>query len=65
MKEGNHRIQVFKINPNGNISPRFTLGKEGKRLGEFYSPRLLAIKENWLYISDTGNNRIQILEIKY
>lgn len=64
-KKGNHRIQVFKINSDGNISPRFTFFKKGKRLGEFYSPRLLAIKENWLYVSDTGNNRIQVLEIKY
>ena len=62
---GNHRIQVFKINPDGNLSPKFSFGKKGDGSGEFSAPVGLAIKGNFIYVGDTGNSRIQVLEIKY
>lgn len=64
-KTGNHRIQILKIDPNGKISPVLVFGKKGERLGEFYFPTDLAIKDNYLYVADWGNFRIQVLEIKY
>jgi tripartite motif-containing protein 71 len=61
----NYRIQVFKINSNGSLSPKFTFGKGEKGYGDFGIPYGLAIKDNYLYVSDAGMHRIQILEIKY
>jgi DNA-binding beta-propeller fold protein YncE len=66
---GNSRIQVLKINPDGNLSPKLAFGRQGKGLGEFGGQAgyltALAIKDNYLYVADTGNQRIQVLEIKY
>ncbi|MBU2541549.1 MAG: hypothetical protein KJ593_06580 [Candidatus Omnitrophica bacterium] len=53
---------------------KLSFGKQGKGLGEFGSfvvpfvspaPFSLAIKDNYLYVADIGNSRIQVLEIKY
>ncbi|MBU4479025.1 MAG: hypothetical protein KKH34_08090 [Candidatus Omnitrophica bacterium] len=52
------------MQPNGDLVSKFTFGKEGKGLGEFGFIENLAIKNNFFYVSDTGNNCIQILEIK-
>ncbi len=63
---GNSRIQVFKINPDGNIYPKFTFGKRGEGLGEFSSfMGGLAVKGSYLYVADSGNSRIQVFKIKY
>jgi len=55
----------LKINSDGSLFPKFSFGKEGKGLGEFIYPFTLAIKDNYLFVADSGNSRIQILEIKY
>ena len=62
---GNQRIQIFKIKPNGIFSYKSSFGKRGKDLGEIDTPNDLTIKDNHLYVADSGNNRIQVLEIKY
>lgn len=64
---GNNRIQVLKIDSEGNLIAQSTFGKKGKELGEFEFERFLdlAVKDNYLYVADSGNNRIQVLEIKY
>jgi 6-phosphogluconolactonase (cycloisomerase 2 family) len=56
-------IQILKINPDGNLIPKFSFGKEGRNLGEFDSPSGLAIQGNYLYVADFANDRIQILKI--
>lgn len=62
---GNNRIQILKISPDGNLSPKSTFGKEGRGLGEFGNFLItFAIKDRYLYIADASNNRIQIMEIK-
>ena len=62
--EENHRIQVLKINRYGTLTTEFTFGKEGQGNGEFNVPDGLAVKGDYLYVSDTKNNRILALEIK-
>lgn len=42
---------------------KFSFGKQGEGLGEFNVVGGLAIKENHLYVADSGNQRIQILKI--
>jgi DNA-binding beta-propeller fold protein YncE len=61
--EENHRIQVLKINSDGTLTAESTFGKEGQGKGEFKTPCGLAVKGNYLYVSDEGNNRIQALKI--
>ncbi|MBU4479027.1 MAG: hypothetical protein KKH34_08100 [Candidatus Omnitrophica bacterium] len=39
-------------------------GKKGTELGEFENLFSLAIKGNYLFVADSGNSRIQVLEIK-
>jgi 6-phosphogluconolactonase (cycloisomerase 2 family) len=60
---GNSRIQIFKIAPDGNLSPKFTFGKEGESLGKFRFLCDLAIKDDYLFVADSGNSRIQIFKI--
>ena len=59
----NHHIQIFKINPDGSLTPKFIFGKKGKSLGEFDIPGKLIIKGSYLYVADTGNHHIQVLKI--
>lgn len=61
--EENHRIQVLKINSDGSLTSEFTFGKEGHGRGEFNVPDGLAVKNDYLYVSDSENNRIQVLRI--
>lgn len=61
--EENHRIQVLKINKDGTLSTGFTFGKKGEGKGEFDVPSGLAVKGDYLYISEAENNRIQALKI--
>lgn len=61
--EENHRIQVLKINSDGTLTAEFTFGKEGGGKGEFNVPDGLAVKDNYLYVSEAKNNRIQALQI--
>ena len=39
-----------------------TLGEQGISAGQFYQPNALAIDRQTLYVSDTGNNRIQLFD---
>lgn len=41
-----------------------TFGKHGEGLGEFLRLSGLAVKDNYLYVSDGGNGRIQVLQIQ-
>ncbi len=59
----NHRIQVLRINPDGSLSPKSAIGKNGNRLGEFQGPFGLAIKDDYLFVADSANHRIQVLRI--
>lgn len=59
---GNSRIQVFRINTDGSLTPKFASGNEG--LGELFLPTSLAVRSNYLYVSDIGKNRILVFEIK-
>ena len=57
--ENNHRIQVFEL--NGKFLGKF--GKKGGNLGEFNNPTALAVLRNGhIVVSDSVNNRIQIME---
>ncbi len=38
----------------------YTIGKRGKREGEFRDPRDIAYSNGQIYVADTGNNRVQI-----
>lgn len=59
----NHRIQVLRINNDGTLTAEFTFGRKGKGKGEFDVPCGLAVKNNYLYVSEKKNNRIQALKI--
>ena len=61
----NYRIQVFKINFDGSLLPKFSFGKGEKGFGDFGIPYAMAIKDNYLFVTDAGLHRIQVLEIKY
>jgi 6-phosphogluconolactonase (cycloisomerase 2 family) len=60
---GNSRIQVFQINLDGILFPKFVFGKAGSRLGEFNMPFSLTVKDNYLFVADSGNYRIQVFRI--
>lgn len=60
----NSRIQAFKIGPDGSLAPQFAFGKRGDGVGEFKEGFLdLAIKDDFLFVADSDNNRIQTLKI--
>jgi 6-phosphogluconolactonase (cycloisomerase 2 family) len=46
------------------VAPRFIFGKRGHGLGEFDDPLGLAVKDDFLFVSDSGNDRVQVLQIK-
>ncbi|MFH1622392.1 MAG: NHL repeat-containing protein [Candidatus Omnitrophota bacterium] len=69
----NSRIQTATINQDGSLDFNFTFGKEGQGLGEFgrYSEPFsgpgaicLVSKGDHLYVADSGNSRLQVMEIK-
>lgn len=55
---GNHRIQQFDI--QGKLLNLF--GKEGSGDGEFRRPTDLALKQGFIYVADSGNNRVARLK---
>jgi|Deesub1362A_J573_1020465.scaffolds.fasta_scaffold00013_140 DNA-binding beta-propeller fold protein YncE/transglutaminase-like putative cysteine protease len=62
LDEGNNRIQVF--DHKGKFLRAF--GTEGSGKGDFKEPASLAVKDGIvLMIADTGNRRIQTLEMVY
>ncbi|MCW1952993.1 MAG: hypothetical protein KIH80_002345, partial [Flavobacteriia bacterium] len=52
----NHRILYF----NGDSWLSF--GKEGKDLGDFYYPTDLQITEQFIWVADAYNNRVQVFD---
>lgn len=53
--------QIFEFNTRGEYKNRF--GKSGKNNGEFHGPTgIFLTKDGYLYISDSGNHRIQKLK---
>ena len=52
----NHRIVVLGT----DLSWRYTIGREGRAVGEFYGPTAVAAHDGELYSVDRGNNRIQV-----
>ena len=56
---GNHCISVYS--PNG--SHKTTLGTQGSATGQFNSPSDVAIRGEVIYVVDSGNHRVQKLNI--
>ena len=57
---GNHRIQIY--NGEGKWLRKF--GTSGTKDGQFNFPRGIAVADNIIYVADSGNNRIQIYEMR-
>ena len=54
-----HKIQVLDL----NLSSVLEFGTEGKKEKEFKQPRDVAVaRDGTIYVSDTGNNRIQVFK---
>jgi hypothetical protein len=59
---GNHRI-VRLFNPDDELQFRAFIGSEGIEKGQFISPRQVALDNSGnLFVSDSGNNRIQVFD---
>ncbi len=59
---GNHRVQIFR----SDGSYRATIGQTGvcgAGTNQLCGPRHIAISGNQLYITDAGNDRVQIFNI--
>ena len=56
--QGNHRLITKRENIEG------TLGKQGSGPLEFESPSTLVYMGNSIYVSDTGNKRIQAIDLE-
>jgi sugar lactone lactonase YvrE len=59
---GNHRIQVFDAQ-GAYLSTIGTTGVSGAGNLQFDGPQRIAIYQNLLYVADSGNERVQILDI--
>ncbi len=60
---GNNRIQIWKREASGGYDFVSSFGSKGTAQGRFYGPNSIFIdKNNYIYISDTGNNRVQIFK---
>lgn len=65
-----HNIKVFDVSQNnasgeaGNKSSTLlrTIGRKGERLGEFNSPTYMALDKGELFVTDTLNARVQVLD---
>ena len=59
VENGSARVSVF--DENGKYIKSF--GKRGNKDGEFNSPRAIAVSaDGYVYVSDTGNNQLQIFK---
>ena len=59
---GNHRIQVF--NASGSyLTTIGVAGQPGSDVDHFRGPKQIAIVGDLLYVADSGNHRVQILNI--
>jgi DNA-binding beta-propeller fold protein YncE len=60
---GNNRIQQFSINSNFDVVFTRSFGGRGSTEGKFFRPTSVAVSpEGKIYVSDTGNRRIQIFD---
>jgi len=62
---GNNRVQMF----DSFLNFKFSWGTYGSRLGEFRNPRAIFVDSSrsdfhYIYVVDTGNNRVQIFQRK-
>ena len=55
---GNHRIQQFQR--DGSFVRAW--GQQGKRTGEFNEPHDVAVDEEFVYVVDTWNQRVQVFD---
>ena len=55
---GNHRVQVFGL--DGTFQRMW--GSEGAGEGEFCCPQDVVVRGDLLYVSDGGNDRVQVFE---
>lgn len=56
---GLHKVTVF--DKKGNVIR--TIGKLGQSPGEFNSPNFLTVRDGVVYVSDSGNDRVQVFNI--
>ncbi|MBU4479026.1 MAG: hypothetical protein KKH34_08095 [Candidatus Omnitrophica bacterium] len=56
-KQSKNQIEPKKL------TAKFTFGKKGKEFEEFNRPVDVAVKDNFLFVADSGNSRIQVLKI--
>lgn len=61
-EHGNHRIQVFRSD-GSYLSTIGQTGVCGSGSNQFCGPRHIAIYGNELYVTDSGNNRVQVYNI--
>ncbi|MDX1960824.1 MAG: NHL repeat-containing protein [Leptospiraceae bacterium] len=55
--------RIYKMTPKGRLLDRF--GESGIQPGKFHGPEGIAIsKDNYIYVSDSGNNRVQKLTLE-
>ena len=47
------------------LSCKFVFSEQDKKSEIVVSLQSLAIKDDYLFVADSGNNRIQVVEIKY
>lgn len=61
----NHRLQVLEFHPKtGELYPCRTVGCMGSGEGQFSFPKGLGITENgWILVCDSGNHRVQVLDM--
>eukprot|EP00116_Pleurobrachia_bachei_P016210 sb/3476472/ len=57
--KGNSRVQVFDMTTQRSL---IRFGGEGSNPGQFSSPSGIASHEGMCYVSDTGNDRVQIFD---
>jgi len=53
---------VHIFDTNGNY--KFSFGSSGHKVGDFYNPTSIAMDEHAIYITDTGNKRVQVYSRK-
>ena len=60
---GNNRVQQFRINANFDVVFIRSFGERGSTEGKFFRPTSIATSaDGKIYVSDTGNRRIQVFD---
>ena len=58
------RVRVFSSPPGRGERELFSFGSSGKGVGQFYGPTNIAIYKNSVFVSDSGNRRVQKFNTK-